>query len=139
MPSRRSPRNVLVVDASVAAPAVADGGPDGARCRQRLRGERLAAPELLQLEVLSMLRRQVRRAELRPAQAEAAVVDLLDLPMVIYPTALLLRRIWQLRDNLTSYDACYLALAEALGASLLTKDSRLAETPGVRCRVEVLA
>jgi predicted nucleic acid-binding protein len=130
--------NVLVVDASVAGPAVADGGPYGARCRNRLRGERLAAPDLLGVEVLSMLRRQVGRAELALAQAEGAIVDLLDLPVMIYPTALLLRRMWQLRDNLTSYDACYLALAEALDAPLLTRDSRLARVPAVRCAVEVL-
>jgi predicted nucleic acid-binding protein len=60
------------------------------------------------------------------------------LPIAVYASTLLLRRIWQLRDNLTSYDACYLALAEALGVSLLTMDSRLAKTPGVRCPIEVL-
>ena len=129
---------MLVVDASVIVPAVADDGEEGTVCRQRLRGERLAAPDLLRVEALSALRRRVRTGGLSAGRAGAAVEDLLALPVAVYTSTLLLRRIWQLRDNLTSYDACYLALAEALGASLLTRDSRLARTPGVRCPIEVL-
>lgn len=129
---------MLVVDASVIVPAVADDGEEGAVCRQRLRGEHLAAPDLLRVEALSALRRRLRTGGLSTGRAAAAVEDLLALPVAVYASTLLLRRIWQLRDNVTSYDACYLALAEALGAPLLTRDSRLAKTPGVRCPVEVL-
>jgi len=129
---------VLVVDASVVAPVVADGGPDGVRFRERLRGEQLAAPDLLRVEVLSVIRRQLHVATIDATQAEHAVTDLLDLPVTVYPTAPLLRRCWQLRDNLTAYDACYIALAETLGCSLLTADTRLSRAAGTRCPIEVI-
>jgi predicted nucleic acid-binding protein len=129
---------VLVVDASVIAPAVADAGELGSRLRRRLRGERLAAPDLLRLEVLSVIRRQASRRVLSLRRADEAVADLLDLPISVYPTIPLLRRVWELRGNVSVYDACYLALAEALDAALLTADMRLAAAPGGRCRVEVL-
>ncbi len=129
---------MLVVDASVVASAVADDGGRGSLCRQRLRGERPAAPDLLRLEVLSVLRRQVIRGGLSRHRAGEAVADLLDLPVTVYPTAPLLRRVWELRGNVSAYDACYLALAEALDAVLLTADARLAAAPGLRCRVEVI-
>jgi predicted nucleic acid-binding protein len=129
---------VLVVDASVIAPAVADGGPDGVRYRQRLHGEQIAAPDLLRVEVLSVIRRQLHVGTIDITQAEQAVTDLLDLPMTVYPTAPLLLRCWQLRDNLTAYDACYIALAETLGCSLLTADARLSRAAGTRCPIEVI-
>lgn len=129
---------MLVVDASVVAPVVADGGPDGVRFRERLRGEQLAAPDLLRVEVLSVIRRQLHVATIDATQAEHAVTDLLDLPVTVYPTAPLLRRCWQLRDNLTAYDACYIALAETLGCSLLTADTRLSRAAGTRCPIEVI-
>jgi predicted nucleic acid-binding protein len=66
------------------------------------------------------------------------VTDLLDLPMTVYPTAPLLPRGWQLRDNLTAYDACYIALAETLGCSLLTADTRLEWASGTGCPIEVI-
>lgn len=129
---------MLVVDASVMAPAVADGGADGLRHRRRLRGQRLAGPDLLRLEVVSVLRRQVRLKRLDHTRAGAAIADLLALPIFVYPTAPLLRRVWELRANLTAYDACYVALAEALGCTLVTADGRLARSPGITCPVEVV-
>jgi predicted nucleic acid-binding protein len=72
------------------------------------------------------------------AQARAAVEDLMLLPLSVFPTAPLLRRVWELGDNVTSYDGCYVALAEALGCVFLTADIRLANAPGVRCAIEVL-
>ena len=129
---------MLVVDASVVATAVADGGDDGRRYRQRLRGEQLAAPDLLRVEVLSVLRRQARLGELAAAQVAAAVDDLLDLELDVYPTGPLLRRVWELRDNVTAYDACYVALAEALDCALLTADARLSRASGPICEVEVV-
>jgi predicted nucleic acid-binding protein len=129
---------VLVVDASVIAPVVADGGADGTRYRKRLRSEQLAGPDLLRIEVLSVIRRQLRIGTLGAAQASHAVDDLLDLPLVVYPTASLLRSVWAFRDDLTSYDGCYVALAVALGCTLLTADGRLTRSPGVTCQLEVI-
>lgn len=138
MSSLRSTPNVLVVDASVVAPVVADGGPDGVRFRERLRGEQIAAPDLLRVEVLSVLRRQHCTGTIDLTQAEQALMDLVDLPIAVYPTAPLLSRCWELRDNLTAYDACYIALAEILGCSLLTADTRLSRAAGTRCPIEVI-
>jgi predicted nucleic acid-binding protein len=129
---------VLVVDASILAPALADAGEDGRRFRERLHSESLAGPDLLALEVLSVLRRHARRGDLTGAQADAAVDDLVDVPITLYPTAPLLRRVWGLRANLSSYDAAYVALAEAIDAVLVTADRRLAGASGPRCRIEVL-
>lgn len=129
---------MLVVDASVIVPAVADGGPTGDACRARIRGELLAGPDLLRLEVVSVLRRIASAGSLSTHQAGRAVDDLLDLPVTVYPTGSLLRRAWALRQNMTAYDACYVALAEGLGCALLTADVRLASAPCARCAVEVL-
>ena len=71
-------------------------------------------------------------------QVEAAVEDLLDFELDVYPTGPLLRRVWELHDNLTSYDACYVALAEALDCALLTADARLSRASGPICEVEVV-
>lgn len=130
--------NVIVVDASVLAPIVADGGDDGRRLRRRVRGERLAVPDLARIEVLSVLRRRLSAGDLEPEEADDAAQDLLDLPLVVYPTGPLLRRTWELRHNVSSYDACYVALAEALGCAVLTADGRLSRAPGLRCPVEVV-
>jgi predicted nucleic acid-binding protein len=130
--------NVLVVDASVIAPAIADGGPDGDTCRMRIRQQSLAAPDLLRVEVLSVLRRQVIAGDLTKRQADDAVEDLLALPLTVYPTAPLLRRCWVLRGNVTAYDACYVALAEGLGCTLVTADAKLANAPGPRCRIDLI-
>ncbi len=129
---------MLVVDASVIAPAIADSGPDGDACRARIKGQLLAAPDLLRLETMSVLRRQLANGSLSSEQATNALDDLLDLPLAVYPTAPLLRRGWEMRDNVTAYDACYMALAEALDCTLLTADIRLANAPGTRCQIETL-
>ncbi len=129
---------VLVVDASVVVVALADDGRDGDQLRARLRGERLAAPELVDLEVASVLRRQVRAAAIDTRRAELALADLAAMPLQRAPHSPLVARCWSLRDNLTTYDAAYVALAEALQADLLTGDSRLAKAPGPRCSIEVL-
>jgi predicted nucleic acid-binding protein len=138
MRSRQSTRNVLVVDASVLAPVVGDSGSDGLRFRNRLRGEALVGPDLLRVEVASVLRRHAHTGHLTPARADAALDDLLDFPIRVFPTRPLLRRVWELRKYLTTYDGCYIALAEAVDSTLLTADRRLANAPGVRCSVEVL-
>lgn len=129
---------MLVVDASVLAPVVADDGPDGRRLRNRLRSEAVAGPDLLRIEVTSVVRRHAHEGRLTRDQAAAAIHDVLDFPVRVFPTAPLLPRVWDLRDNLSAYDACYVALAEALDTSLLTADRRLANAPSIRCPVEVI-
>jgi predicted nucleic acid-binding protein len=129
---------VLVVDASVLAPVLADRSGDGQRFRNRLRGEVVVGPDLLRIEVTSVLRRHANAGLLTPRQARAAMNDLLDFPITVFPTRPLLRRVWELRQNLTAYDGCYVALAEAVDSRLVTADRRLATTPGLRCAVEVL-
>lgn len=127
---------MIVVDASVLATALADDGDDGRRCRGRLSGESLAAPEIIDLEVCSVLRKLVLRGELTSRRAGAAVRDLADLPLRRVGHQSLIGRVWELRRNLTSYDASYIALAETLSVPLLTGDARMASAPGIRCAVE---
>lgn len=131
-------RTVLVVDASVLVVALADDGADGDRARLRLRGENLAAPELVDLEVASVLRRQLAAGSVDLRRAELGLTDLAELPLRRAPHRPLLRRCWELRDNLTMYDAAYVALAEALDVRLLTADNRIARAPGSRCPIDVL-
>lgn len=129
---------MVVVDASVLAPVLADAGDDGQRFRDRLRGDTVFGPDLLYLEVTSVLRRHARTGQLTGEQAHAAITDLLDFPINVFPTRPLLGRVWELRFNLSAYDGCYVAVAEAVGAVLVTADHRLASAPGPRCHVEAL-
>ena len=129
---------MIVVDASVLATALGDDGPDGDHARARLRGERLSAPELVDLEVTSVLRRQVHSGAADLRRAALALADLAALPLQRAPHRPLLARCWELRDNLTVYDASYVALAEALDVTLLTGDGRLASATGLQCHVEIL-
>ena len=129
---------MLVVDASVLAVALSDDGQDGDSARARLRGEILAAPELVDLEVVSVLRRQNRAGLLDARRAYLALTDLMSMPLRRSPHALLLPRCWELRENVTPYDAAYVALAEALEATLLTGDRRLARAIGPTCAIEIL-
>ncbi len=100
--------------------------------------ETLHAPHLLDVEVAQVLRRHVAAGTIAVSRAEVALQDLLDLRVHRYPHVLFLRRIWELRDNLTAYDALYVALAEALDATLLTCDGKLALAPGHHARVKVI-
>ena len=129
---------MIVVDASVLAVALGDDGPDGDSARDRLRGERLAAPELVDLEVISVWRRQLRAGDIEPRRANLALADLAALPLRRAAHRPLLGRCWELRDNLTVYDASYVALAEALDVTLLTGDGWLSRATGPRCHIEVL-
>ncbi len=129
---------MLVVDASVLAVALADDGPDGDAARARLRGEALAAPELVDLEVASVLRRQDRAGLVDTRRAKLALTDLAALPMHRASHVPLLARCWDLRHNLTTYDAVYVALAEAWDATLLTGDRRLSHATGPTCTIELL-
>jgi predicted nucleic acid-binding protein len=129
---------VIAVDASILAVALADDGLDGDHVRTRLRGERLTAPELVDLEVASVWRRQMRLGAMDARRAALALADLAALPLQREPHQPLLARCWELRDNLTIYDASYVALAEALELTLLTGDGRLARATGPRCPIEVM-
>ncbi len=106
--------------------------------RDRLRGEQLAAPALIDLEVASVWRGLARGGHLDPRRVGLALDDLQELPLQRVEHTSLLVRCWELRDNLTIYDAAYVALAEALQAPLLTGDRRLARSTGPRCTIEVV-
>jgi predicted nucleic acid-binding protein len=99
----------------------------------------ISAPHLLDVEVTQVLRRQLRARRLDPAIAEDALADLADLPLTRYAHGMLLPRALELRDNLTIYDGVYVALAESLGATLVTRDASLARAPGHRARVRLIA
>lgn len=129
---------MIVVDATVVVTALADDGPDGDRARRRLRGERLAAPYLLDLEVLSAWRRLTAARELDERRAELAIADLRALRVERVQRAPLLARCWELRATLTAYDAAYVALAELLHAPLVTADVKLSGADGPRCPIDVL-
>jgi predicted nucleic acid-binding protein len=111
----------------------------GARLERRLLARRgsLHAPHLIDVEVAQVLRRYESAGVLTLDRGEEAVADLAAFPLERYPHDVLLPRIWELRRNVTAYDAAYLALAEALRASFVTCDGRLAAAPGHRVKVEV--
>ena len=129
---------MIVVDASVLAPALSDDTADGDAARAALAGRTLSAPDVIDLEVLSVLRRHVATDQLGVPRARLAVADLLDLPLQRVPHLRVIDRCWDLRHNLTVYDAAYVALAELLDLVLVTGDLRLATAPGLRCSVEVV-
>jgi len=96
------------------------------------------APYLLDVEVAQVLRRQVAKGVMSDARGHDALQDFLDLPLTRYPHDFLLPRVWELRKNLTAYDAVYVALAEALGAPLVTCDANIAAAPGHHAQVDVI-
>ena len=132
---------MIVVDASVVVTALADDGADGEELRSRLQADGdLHVPEVLDLEVAAALRRLVvMERALSARRASQALEDLADLPAERYGHRPLLGRVWALRHNLAAYDAAYVALAEALGAVLITADRRLARCPGLSCELEVVS
>ena len=130
---------MIVVDASVVLDLIlAQSAAEAIGRRLFAPTETLHAPELLDLEVLQVLRRHWRAGSLSASRGEIAVADLDDLPVVRHPHGELVERIWQLRADVTAYDAAYLALAEALDAPLVTQDARLARAPGHTARVELV-
>jgi predicted nucleic acid-binding protein len=129
---------VIVVDAS-ALLEVLLRTPAAAAVERRLfePGETLHAPHLIDVEVAQVVRRYMAAGAIEPDRGRAAFADLADFPLRRYPHAFLLSRVWELRDNLTAYDAVYVALAEALDASLVTRDRRLAAAAGRHTRTEL--
>lgn len=129
---------MIVLDAS----AVVDWllqTPAGRRIEKRIyaRKDTLHTPHLLDLEVTQVLRRLTAQGMMSADRADMAIQDLSSLRITRYPHVLFLARIWQLRHNCTAYDGAYIALAEELGASLITRDVRLASASGHAARVEV--
>jgi predicted nucleic acid-binding protein len=131
---------MVVVDAAVIVDALLDISADAELLRRRLaRGtSECAAPELMDAEVAHVVRRRVLRGELSSAAGEAALADLVAMRIERHSHLPLLHRAFELRDNATIYDALYLALAEVLEATLLTRDRALARVPGVSAAVEVV-
>jgi predicted nucleic acid-binding protein len=105
--------------------------------RMELPGESVHAPHVLDVEVVSALRKNVRWRRIGALRGQTALTDLRDVVITRYPHEDLLGRMWQLRENASAYDAAYLALAEALHAPLLTCDRRLAAVPGHAATIEV--
>jgi predicted nucleic acid-binding protein len=101
-------------------------------------GETLHAPHLLDLEVAHTLRRHEARRQAAPARCRETLDDLARIRLFRHPHNVLLPRIWELRNNLTAYDAAYVALAEMLGARLLTRDQRMAASAGHHARIELV-
>jgi len=130
---------LIVIDASAALELLL-ASPTGGRVAERALGqaESMCAPHLIDLEVAQVLRRYTLSGDMGRSRAAEALQDFLDLSIERYPHDLFLTRIWQMRHNLTAYDAAYVALAEALGAVLLTTDARLAAAPGHDAQVEVV-
>ena len=129
---------MIVADASVVYLAVAMDNSIGSSARRRLAGEAVRAPHLLDVETIHALRTNVRRRILDAERAARAVDDLGRSTIRRVSHRRLLPRMWELRDNISAYDAAYVALAEALGVPLVTADARIAGAPGIRCDVEVV-
>lgn len=127
------------MDASVLANVVADDGADGHRARAELRlAGGVAAPDLVDVETVAVLRKRWLAKAISARRFASAVEDLESLSIDRYPTLPFMRRAYDLRDNVTAYDASYIALAETLGCELLTGDARLAKAPGTRCAIRLL-
>lgn len=130
---------MFVLDASTVVEIVL-GTPIGAALERRCFTPWVAlyAPDLLDIEVSNVLRRYAAAGLVQPHRVQEAFEDLLAFPLERFPHAPLMRRIWELRENLTAYDATYVALAEGLGAPLLTRDARLSRASGHTAQVEVV-
>lgn len=130
---------MIVLDASALVELLVGGTPRAASLASRVLhpDESLHAPHLIDLEVASVLRGLEARRLLSTADATRAISDLVGLDLARYAHDVLLPRVWQLRANLTAYDAAYIALAEHLDSPLVTCDARLAAAPGTRARVEL--
>jgi predicted nucleic acid-binding protein len=130
---------VIVIDASALVELLI-GAPAAAAVDERLfrPGETLHGPHLLDIEVVQVLRRHEARRQMEPSRCREALDDLTNLRLLRYPHDFLLPRVWELRNNLSAYDALYVSLAEFLNASLVTRDRRLANASGHRAQVDLI-
>ncbi|OMH23805.1 VapC toxin family PIN domain ribonuclease [Tersicoccus phoenicis] len=126
----------VVCDASAVVALLLDAGPEGRWSAAALAGAELAAPGLFAFEASNIIRRHELAALITVDQAAQAHADLLELAVEHWPYDLLAPRAWELRSNLTTYDASYVALAELLETSLVTLDRGISRAPGLRCRVQ---
>jgi predicted nucleic acid-binding protein len=130
---------ILVLDASVMIDLLLAWEPFYGQIKARIRlADWLAAPHLLDIEVTQVLRRFVLRREIKSQRAEDAIKDLQDFPIKRYPHTALLPRVFSLRNRLTAYDALYLALAKALDAELLTRDTAFGEISDSHVAITVI-
>jgi predicted nucleic acid-binding protein len=130
---------VIVLDASVLANVVGDDGADGRLARRELQpAGNLAAPDLVDVETVAVLRKRWLAGSISDERFATAVSDLGDIDLDRYPVLRFMRRTWELRANVTPYDAAYIALAEVLNCELWTADQRLAKAPGPACAIRVL-
>ena len=129
---------MIVLDASAAVDWLLHT-PAGLQIEKRIysRNESLSAPHLIDVEIGQVLRRLVREAKISADRAAEAIEDLLDLRLTRYPHFVLLPRIWQLRNNFSAYDAAYVALAEQLDATLITRDAGMSSAPGHAASIEL--
>jgi predicted nucleic acid-binding protein len=125
----------VVCDASALTALLIDGGPDGGWATAALTDTDLAAPHLIAFETANIIRRHELTGLISSDQAAQAHADLHDLAIEHWPYELMAARAWQLRANLTIYDASYVALAELLGVTLVTLDRRIGRAPGPRCAI----
>lgn len=125
----------IACDASALVALLLDGGPDGQWTTQALAGSDLVAPSLVEFEAANIIRRHELAGLIGADQAAQAHADLLDLAIELWPYELLAARAWQLRQNLSIYDASYVALAELTDATLVTLDRRISGAPGLRCKI----
>ena len=125
----------VVCDASAIVALLLDAGADGQWATDALTGTEIAAPSLMMFEASNLIRRHELAGHVSPDQAVQAHADLVELAIEQWPYELLASRVWELRNNLSSYDASYVALAEITGAPLVTLDRQIAQAPGLRCAV----
>lgn len=131
---------MIVVDASILANALGDDQDDGDAARSELRAAGdLVAPDLVDVETVAVLRKRWLARAISDERFDAAVTDLQRWDFERVATLRLVRRAYELRANVTAYDAMYVALAEALGCELLTADQRLAGATGPRCSIRALS
>ncbi len=130
---------MIVVDASVLANALADDEESGKSARQELRAAaEITAPDLVDVETVAVLRKRWLHRTLTEQRFRIAVAHLQQLSFERAPTLRLMPRAFELRANVSAYDACYVALAEYLDCELITSDGRLARATGPRCPIRVL-
>lgn len=123
----------IACDASALVALLVDAGPDGTWAAETLAGHDLVATALLPFETANVLRRHERAGLLESGEASQAHADLLDIAIELWPYDLVASRAWELRTNLSAYDAGYVAVAELVGAPLATLDRATARAPGARC------
>jgi predicted nucleic acid-binding protein len=125
----------VVCDASALVALLIDSGPDGQWAAEAMSASSLSAPSLALFEASNIIRRHELSGAITSDQAAQAHADLLDLDIEQWPYGLIANRVWELRVNLSSYDASYVAVAEAIDAPLITLDRRISRAPRITCRV----